>query len=225
MSAPPSTTQVLSVREKNRLEKADRIASCGLACFVERGFHSTRIEDIAEAAGVAKGTFYLYFDDKEALVLELMSQFTQELEGILTWVGEELFLGEEDPMQIFAKEAEELMATLYKKRALARWIFKEGRSVSEKIDMEFQRVVQLVIVQSKENLVVARDGGWIQCEDPDLAATLIVGGIIQLYSQWLEERVNRPLNQVVFQVLFSYGAMLGLDFSKMGVQSKGSSTS
>ena len=39
-----------------------------LALFAERGFHGTRVPDIAERAGVATGTIYRYFETKEALV-------------------------------------------------------------------------------------------------------------------------------------------------------------
>jgi AcrR family transcriptional regulator len=215
---------VASKREQNRVFKAQHIAACALDCFAERGFHSTRIEDIAEAAGVAKGTFYLYYESKESVVLALMAEFTRELERILTWVGEDLFRGEQEPMQIFAKEAKELMSALYEKRVLARWLFKEGRSVSSEIDAEFQRMVQSVTQQSKANLIVAQNGGWIQCADPGLAATLIVGGIMQLYAEWLEERVDRPLNQVVFQVLFFYASMFGMDLSQLGGIPAGATT-
>jgi AcrR family transcriptional regulator len=40
--------------------------------FVARGFAATRIDDIAKRAGVAKGTIYLYFKDKESMFEELV---------------------------------------------------------------------------------------------------------------------------------------------------------
>ena len=39
--------------------------------FAERGYAETRIKDIVDAAGVAKGLFYWYFDNKEALFAEV----------------------------------------------------------------------------------------------------------------------------------------------------------
>ena len=42
--------------------------TASLALFAERGFHGTRVPDIAERAGVAVGTIYRYFPNKEALV-------------------------------------------------------------------------------------------------------------------------------------------------------------
>src|SRR6266850_1189778 len=43
------------------------ILNAALDAFVENGFAATRLEDVAQRAGVSKGTLYLYFDSKEAL--------------------------------------------------------------------------------------------------------------------------------------------------------------
>jgi AcrR family transcriptional regulator len=43
------------------------IAAAALELFVEKGFAATRLDDVAAAAGVSKGTVYLYFEGKEAL--------------------------------------------------------------------------------------------------------------------------------------------------------------
>jgi len=43
------------------------LIDAALACFAERGFAATRLDDIAARAGVSKGTVYLYFPSKEEL--------------------------------------------------------------------------------------------------------------------------------------------------------------
>jgi AcrR family transcriptional regulator len=48
--------------------------------FARNGYLNTRIEDIAEEAGKAPGTFYLYFDNKEALLESLAADFNDELQ-------------------------------------------------------------------------------------------------------------------------------------------------
>jgi len=44
------------------------ILSAALESFVENGFAATRLDDVAKRAGISKGTLYLYFDSKEALL-------------------------------------------------------------------------------------------------------------------------------------------------------------
>lgn len=50
------------------------IVEAALACFTERGFAATRLEEIAARAGVTRGTLYLYFPNKEELFKAVVRQ-------------------------------------------------------------------------------------------------------------------------------------------------------
>jgi AcrR family transcriptional regulator len=63
---PPSN------RASRAAERREAIIAAGLEEFVARGFAATRLDDVAKRAGVAKGTIYLHFTDKEALFQELV---------------------------------------------------------------------------------------------------------------------------------------------------------
>jgi AcrR family transcriptional regulator len=58
-------------------ERRSTILSAALDVFSEHGFAAARLDDVAKKAGVAKGTLYLYFPDKEALFEELLLSFAQ----------------------------------------------------------------------------------------------------------------------------------------------------
>ena len=53
-------------------ERKQQLLDHAAELFSERGYADTRVVDICEAAGVAKGLFYWYFDNKEALFAELV---------------------------------------------------------------------------------------------------------------------------------------------------------
>jgi AcrR family transcriptional regulator len=53
-------------------ERKQQLLDCAAALFAERGYDETRIIDIVKAAGVAKGLFYWYFENKETLFRELV---------------------------------------------------------------------------------------------------------------------------------------------------------
>ena len=59
-------------RAQRRGERRDAILAAALEEFAARGFAATRLDDVARRAGVAKGTIYLYFRDKESLFQELI---------------------------------------------------------------------------------------------------------------------------------------------------------
>ena len=54
------------------MERKQQLLDCAAELFAERGFAETRVVDIVRAAGVAKGLFYWYFENKEALFRELV---------------------------------------------------------------------------------------------------------------------------------------------------------
>lgn len=57
------------LRERKRKETLDRIASAGLKLFIQHGYDSTTLDDIAEAAGISRRTFFYYFKSKEDVLL------------------------------------------------------------------------------------------------------------------------------------------------------------
>src|SRR5262245_33807376 len=60
------------VRAARQAERRDAILKAALEEFAASGFAATRLDDVARRAGVAKGTIYLYFRDKESLFQELV---------------------------------------------------------------------------------------------------------------------------------------------------------
>lgn len=53
----------------------ENIVQAGLKCLVERGFNAVGVQDITDAAGVPKGSFYNHFDSKEALGVEIVERY------------------------------------------------------------------------------------------------------------------------------------------------------
>ena len=62
----------------------DRLRLSARELFVERGYHETRPQDIARHAGVANGTFYLHFADKQQAFLDFAEQAQNELLQVMS---------------------------------------------------------------------------------------------------------------------------------------------
>ncbi len=61
-------------RARRKQARPGEIVQAALASFAERGFAATRLEDVAAAAGISKGTIYLYFPTKEDLFRAVVRQ-------------------------------------------------------------------------------------------------------------------------------------------------------
>lgn len=65
--------------DENKKQKKEALLNTAYELFTTKGIHSTAISDIVNRAGVAKGTFYLYFKDKYDLKNKLVVHKTHEL--------------------------------------------------------------------------------------------------------------------------------------------------
>ena len=65
--------------QDNKNEKEKKLLDTALKLFIEKGINKTSIADIAKNAGIAKGTFYLYFKDKYELQDILLAKTSYEL--------------------------------------------------------------------------------------------------------------------------------------------------
>src|SRR5437660_12898249 len=64
------------------------ILAAALEEFTARGYEGARLDDVAKRAGVAKGTIYLYFADKESLFRELVRSMVSPVLGVLEQLRE-----------------------------------------------------------------------------------------------------------------------------------------
>ncbi len=72
------------VRAQKSAARRKAILDAALDEFAKEGFAATRLEDVARRAGVAKGTIYLHFRDKEELFQELIrSMMTPQLDALV----------------------------------------------------------------------------------------------------------------------------------------------
>ena len=65
--------------DENKKKKKEALFNTAYELFTTKGIHATSISDIVEKAGVAKGTFYLYFKDKYDIKNKLIAHKTQAL--------------------------------------------------------------------------------------------------------------------------------------------------
>ncbi|WP_299593559.1 TetR/AcrR family transcriptional regulator [uncultured Tateyamaria sp.] len=73
----------------DREEMQNGILNAAMEVYIQKGFHTATIADVAEGAGVAKGTLYLYFKNKESIAVAIVDRHFERLQHGL--------MGQEDP--------------------------------------------------------------------------------------------------------------------------------
>ena len=129
-----------SNRAMRAAERRQAIVEAALDEFIARGYAATRLDDVAKRAGVAKGTIYLHFTDKEALFQELIRTALVPLIGRLAApppAGGSARAALERFAQTFVQE---IVAT--RRGDIVRLIIAEGARFPSVADFYYHEVVE-----------------------------------------------------------------------------------
>lgn len=88
-SAAPTQAGKRARKAKDPSDKRDRILKAAIRVFARKGFYATRVSEIAKAAGVADGTIYLYFKNKDDVLISLFDERITRLTGVLREIAAE----------------------------------------------------------------------------------------------------------------------------------------
>ena len=176
---------------RQRSDKRVRIVDAAVGVFAEKGYRSARISDIARRAGVADGTIYLYFRNKEDLLLTI---FEEKMDGILNGLRAAVD-GIDSPAD--------------RMRAFARFHFEQMRlqpALAQVLHVELRQSTRFVREYRPERLweylgvfeTILRDGkavGEFRAEiDPFLVKWAFFGALDELSIQWVVARKRDRFN-------------------------------
>ena len=123
------------VSRAQRLRESRRAAVLTVArrIFSQKGYHATSINQIIEAAEIARGTFYLYFESKRAIFDELLDHLVTTLQAQVRRIE----VGPEapDPVEQLNATVDRVLNTLLDNREMARILLREAVG----IDTDFDR--------------------------------------------------------------------------------------
>jgi AcrR family transcriptional regulator len=183
-----------STRAERAAERRAAIVDAALDEFIARGFTATRLDDVARRAGVAKGTIYLHFRDKESMFEELISTAIVPLLGRL--VPQPSRDGTvRDALEGFAKTFIEEVATT-RRGDIIRLIVAEGPRFPAIADFYYREVISrgLAAMRALIELAIARG----EIKAPELARfpqIVVAPAIIAVIWKSLFER-HSPLDAI-----------------------------
>jgi len=129
-----------SSRAERAAERRGAIIEAAMDEFIARGFAATRLDDVAKRAGVAKGTIYLHFKDKESMFEELIRTAIVPMITRLWGTPPQPGASVRDLVEGFAKTFIEEVATT-RRGDLVRLIVAEGPRFPEVADFYYREVV------------------------------------------------------------------------------------
>ena len=189
--------------QARRKARREEILTAGEQIFGGRGYRNTSVADVIDAAGISRGTFYLYFDGKDALFQELVDRFVQRVMEVIEVV--EPGAGPRPQEQIF-QNVKRVVDLLFDNPDLTILILREAVGLDDEVDAKLASLhgfVHDMVVGAVHNGVQM---GIIRCIDERIAATAIIGAIKEvLYQAIVVDRPDRADRKKVAQALYEFG--------------------
>lgn len=184
-------------------ERRTQILEAAAELFGTQGYHSTSVSDIIAQAGIARGTFYLYFQSKRAIFEELVDQLVRDIVSRIRRV----VLGEGHPS---AKEQllvniHGVIELLSARRSLLA-ILLEGavgldEGFNEKLAGFYGRAVSLI----EGSVLLGKTMGLVRDVDGRVAALMAIGALKEILHDSLrrgeELRDGRVLAEQFLDIL------------------------
>lgn len=189
-------------RSQSKDERRAQLLEAGRSVFGSKGYHAATVDDITRAAGVAKGTFYLYFTEKRAIFYELIGHFFELVtEAGMSVAGAEV-LTQEDFFTRLDRAARQLAKLFAENRDLVRLTYRESMGMDEKLESMVRGFYRQMAQVEAENV---RLGVRLELfrEDihPLVAAYAHIGMVERVLLQWVSDRSFPDVPDLVGQII------------------------
>ncbi len=194
-----------AVRNARSAKRRDAILNAALDEFSSRGFEGARLDDVARRAGVAKGTIYLYFRDKEMLFQELVRTMLTPLVGTIEAMGE---------VDVSVTEMADRIADLFvrevyetRRKDVVRLMISEGRRFPKLAEFYYHEVLSRIVAAVRKVLRRAVARGEIPEGLAQYPQIIAAPAILAIVWNGLFERFEqldvRQLMKIHIELLFS----------------------
>ncbi len=185
-----------------KAQRSEQILAAAREVFARRGYHQATIDDIVAQAGVARGTFYLYFTDKRAVFSALTDRFAAQISGAIQRIVTD------DPARPVADQVRDniraILRTCLVEGAMTRMLFTDAPGIDPEFDRKlatfYDTVVQLLI----ESLRDGQSLGIVDEGEPRVLAYLTIGALKELLYQAVTLGFREETADVLTQQMYGF---------------------
>ena len=188
-------------RRRARVDKTERRQQILLHArdvFARRGYHAAKIDEIVAAAGVARGTFYLYFEDKRAIFEEIVDRTFARLGMVIVRVDTE------HPTRSVADQIKEnirrIVHALVEDPATTKILLSDAVGLDPAFDRKLLSFYEEVGKLLESSLADGQARGIVSAGDTHMFAIMTLGAMKEIMYQVVMRGLEYPEDEVVDQL-------------------------
>lgn len=172
-----------------REERRGQILRAARSVFAEKGYHGGSIADIIDAAGIARGTFYLHFESKRAVFGEVLETLIEDLNAVITRVE----VGTDaSPYDQLVDNVERVLGVLIENADVTRILLRSGGGNDEEFDLKVSEFYDHALEMITDSLETGREMGMVRDIDLAISASCVLGSIKEAVDHLVLRRPETP---------------------------------
>ncbi len=192
-----------SVREAKKQEKRTLILTTTARLFKEKGYHATTIADIIRETGLARGTFYLYFREKQEIFNEMLKALYTSLTAGVWQFEIEKFQDRESFYNQLVALGYRLLKIFREHREVVQILVSNPAGADSAFDRQVHGFYTLLVEVARGMIERGIETGRIVPHDSKLLSLILTGGLREFVFQWLttglyEDELEDKIEQIVF---------------------------
>lgn len=159
-------------------ERRQQILACARDAFSEHGYQTVTVDDIVERAEIARGTFYLYFDDKRAVLDALVDGFLQRIAGVI--VGIDITHTKDSPREQLRTNIERITKLALSEPAMVKIALRDATGLDPAFDQKIHSFYDALRKLLGESLEEGQQNRIVREGDREVMVSIGLGGLREL---------------------------------------------
>ena len=181
-----------------RQARRDQVLRHAKRIFARKGYHRTNVADIIAHARIARGTFYLYFQNKKDLFEELLEQVLGEMRHRIQRL--KVGPGEPDPVEQLRNNLHRVLGFVLAERELTDILLNHSMGFDRDLDLRIYDFYEKVADQIQRSLDLGIEMNLVRKCSTRAVAYCILGGIKEVVGQLSRNR-RREIDPLVEEIL------------------------
>jgi AcrR family transcriptional regulator len=156
-----------------------------LEAFTRGGYHGTHVSHIIAEAGVARGTFYLYFDSKREVFQALIDQMFTSLDGVLEAIDLRASIS---PVEQLRRNLERFVGVMQAQPRLTTLLIEQGAPLEPDVRDRLKGFYADLTHKVEQGLAQGQELGLFAQVDREVVARAIVGAVKEVFYDWDHQR-------------------------------------
>jgi AcrR family transcriptional regulator len=190
MAAVTNLNRYQRRKEKTRQE----LLAAARKVLAEKGYHNAKIIDMATAADIGVGTFYLYYPTKDALFLELVEETAQSLKKQI----EDARAAVEGATEKIRMANHAFFRFAQENRELLKIVFGHGNTFNELL----RQVYAMFVADAADRFTEGVTREEFRSLPPYIIANSLVGMFAQVVSWWIEQ--DEPSAEAMAEIMTDF---------------------